>query len=543
MGNKPCHDEFKSVLPSESPAKVHASRVSDSQSNTDVCCRPSSHFQTTEKHPTANSVTKIPHISFKTIVPSHTLQQNFNENSKNDDPFLIPESVRRSQTLNAHVDVCSEILPSFLYVSNVHVAQDKTKLRSLGITHILNCCAEYKWEFNDIKLFETSDDAEFQMLELSLRDDATEDLTPFLPQVLVWIANLRQQLQSQEKTSQIKILLHCYQGVSRSCALAIAYLMLEQQMTYQEAASMVKRQRAISSPNAAFICQLLEWEKELQAMRIGGMEFQINRLYRLTPHSFYDPETLVLKQCYTASIQNEQNRVIVKTVEDEQQYLWSYGTFVYQNWNQVRIWHGSKCRIFEAVAKAIELARQLFQILTLAQSFDTAVKPRDIIVLTEGTDGLKGTEIDHFGYATELQWTHDLDPNWPQRFFLPTDAKATTSRLRTNQTNVIPIIQLYRYKGIDDQSIDVWEQLTNYDSEDLTSDCAFLLISTTSEDVGTKFVWIGISCLYSHDEIVQAAQKQLHCLVLEKQESLPSIQLEFQNNESETFWEVFEAGY
>ncbi|RLN50882.1 hypothetical protein BBJ29_001565 [Phytophthora kernoviae] len=96
----------------------------------------------------------------------------------------MPESVRKSRTLGAFADVCSEILPGFLYVSNIRVARDATKLRALGITHVINCCGElknYEDESCEPECSKPPGESECQVLKLLLRDDANEDLTPFLP--------------------------------------------------------------------------------------------------------------------------------------------------------------------------------------------------------------------------------------------------------------------------------------------------------------------------------------------------------------------------
>ncbi|KAG6955583.1 hypothetical protein JG687_00011112 [Phytophthora cactorum] len=88
---------------------------------------------------------------------------------------------------------------------------------------------------------------------------------------------------------------------------------------------------------------------------------------------------------------------------------------------------------------------------------------------------------------------------------------------------------------------DSWDQLANYDSEDLTPDSAFLLFSVKSQGLVEGYVWIGSSCSFTLDKVVQAAQKQIQSL--SERNSSPSLILEHQNQESDEFWELFEAGY
>jgi protein-tyrosine phosphatase len=53
-----------------------------------------------------------------------------------------------------------------------------------------------------------------------------------------------------------RILIHCSQGVSRSVALAISYLMWKQGRSYDEVFAEVKAARGVANPNIGFICQV-----------------------------------------------------------------------------------------------------------------------------------------------------------------------------------------------------------------------------------------------------------------------------------------------
>jgi hypothetical protein len=50
------------------------------------------------------------------------------------------------------------------------------------------------------------------------------------------------------------------QGVSRSAAVVIAYLIRNQGMSFEQAHSFLKRKRACIKPNSGFIKALQEWE-------------------------------------------------------------------------------------------------------------------------------------------------------------------------------------------------------------------------------------------------------------------------------------------
>ncbi len=60
-----------------------------------------------------------------------------------------------------------------------------------------------------------------------------------------------------------KILVYCTQGVSRSAAIVLAYLMWKNKWTYEESFAFVSKLRFIN-PNAGFIQQLKLFEKNLK---------------------------------------------------------------------------------------------------------------------------------------------------------------------------------------------------------------------------------------------------------------------------------------
>ncbi|KAJ8561591.1 hypothetical protein ON010_g8090 [Phytophthora cinnamomi] len=566
MGNGQSRDGFAGVLPSGSAAKVSGTSKSDPPRISEAWTAGST-AEDGVQQTGAESVANAPPVVGKIVPPGHALQLEektsrlslearevvhaFNKVKRvEEDRFVIPESVRKSRTLDAYVDVCSEILPGFLYVSNLQVARDSAKLRALGITHVVNCCGELKHYEDGVEQPAASRDSNFQVLKLLLRDDASEDLTPFLPQVMGYIAACRQSdppALSEKSDNECKVLVHCHQGVSRSCAFAIAYVMLEQGLSYHEAAAMVKRQRAISSPNAAFICQLLEWEKDLQAMKSRGnglAPFALNGLYRLAPHSSYDPECFVLKRCYdpsAGSARQRQNIAQVRTPGDERRLLWSHGTFVFESPSssiELIIWHGAKCVIPDALSIAKELASQLIQMQTLVQCPDSEAKQIQVIDVQEDTENHEGTDSDHFGYTAELQWSREPIPKMPV-MFLPTNGDTSNS-----DEPVPPQLYILEAVGEEDGCRDEWEQLTNYDSEDLTPGSAFLLCYIQPQGLIEGYVWLGANCSLTPEQVAIAAQKQIHSL-----QNLPalspsvSLVLERQSQESDAFWQLFEAGY
>ena len=60
------------------------------------------------------------------------------------------------------------------------------------------------------------------------------------------------------------VLVYCTDGVSRSAAVVIAYLMYSKRKSYSDAYSFVKLKRSVAKPNFGFVKQLLTFEQSLE---------------------------------------------------------------------------------------------------------------------------------------------------------------------------------------------------------------------------------------------------------------------------------------
>ncbi|OAJ37198.1 protein-tyrosine phosphatase [Batrachochytrium dendrobatidis JEL423] len=69
------------------------------------------------------------------------------------------------------------------------------------------------------------------------------------------------QVIQQARDSGQSVLVHCQQGVSRSAALVIAYVMKSQHMQFQDAYALVKECAPHISPNVNLVAQLVEFEQ------------------------------------------------------------------------------------------------------------------------------------------------------------------------------------------------------------------------------------------------------------------------------------------
>ncbi|CAI0443041.1 unnamed protein product [Linum tenue] len=170
---------------------------------------------------------------------------------------------------------CSKVA-AHVYLGGDAVAKDKEILKQNGITHVLNCvgfvCPEY---------FK----ADFAYRTLWLQDSPSEDITSILYDVFDYFEDVREH--------GGRVFVHCCQGVSRSTSLVIAYLMWREGQSFDDAFQYVKAARGIADPNMGFACQLLQCQKRVHAFPLSPSS--LLRMYRMAPHSPYDPLHLVPK--------------------------------------------------------------------------------------------------------------------------------------------------------------------------------------------------------------------------------------------------------
>ncbi|PHT48891.1 hypothetical protein CQW23_13099 [Capsicum baccatum] len=120
---------------------------------------------------------------------------------------------------------------------------------------------------------------------LWLRDSLSEDITSILHDVFDYFEDVREQ--------HGRVFAHCYQGVSRSTSLVIGYLMWREGQSFDDAFEYVKAARGIADPNIGFACQLLQCQKRVHALPLSPDS--LLRMYRVAPHSPYDPLHLTPK--------------------------------------------------------------------------------------------------------------------------------------------------------------------------------------------------------------------------------------------------------
>jgi protein tyrosine phosphatase (PTP) superfamily phosphohydrolase (DUF442 family) len=198
--------------------------------------------------------------------------------SDDDAIFRVAEIERKTEKLKRYDPICSKITDQ-LFLGSQTVSKDLEQLKKMGITHVLNCagsiCPVYYPN-------------EFMYRTLFLNDGVREDITCMFYDVIEWIENVI--------NSNGKVLVHCQQGVSRSSAMMIGYMMWKMGWEYDQTQAFVKERRPVSNPNTGFICQLLTLGQRLR----GNVPEA--RLLVIMPHSKQDASFLVAKNATKGSL-------------------------------------------------------------------------------------------------------------------------------------------------------------------------------------------------------------------------------------------------
>ncbi|XP_062918444.1 dual specificity protein phosphatase 8-like isoform X1 [Mobula hypostoma] len=140
----------------------------------------------------------------------------------------------------------TQILPCF-YLGSQSDVLNKDLMVQNRITHILNVSSNCpKPAFIP--------DSHF--LRIPVNDSYCDSLLPWLNKSVEFIDTVR--------SMQCRVLVHCLAGISRSAAIAIAYVMRTMDLSLDDAYRYVKDRRPTISPNFNFLGQLVEYEKAIQ---------------------------------------------------------------------------------------------------------------------------------------------------------------------------------------------------------------------------------------------------------------------------------------
>ncbi|XP_073675847.1 dual specificity protein phosphatase 26-like [Garra rufa] len=136
----------------------------------------------------------------------------------------------------------NEVWPN-LYIGNMDLAENCTKMRRHRFTHVVNCAHSSR------RGAEIYDGMGITYMGINAQDTVIYDMSVKFNKAADFIHTALE--------GGGKVLVHCQLGVSRSATIVLAYLMLKQNMTLVEAIQKVKEGRGVF-PNRGFLRQLID---------------------------------------------------------------------------------------------------------------------------------------------------------------------------------------------------------------------------------------------------------------------------------------------
>jgi protein-tyrosine phosphatase len=144
----------------------------------------------------------------------------------------------------------SEIVEG-LFIGDVYAAigdyrtLEEDVLDILKIDVVISALTEDEYEDHMVR---SADFIGRQWHRFIIEDDEDENITAYCHTVHAIISRALQKKKN--------VMVHCKAGMSRSAALVIAYLMIENKWQYEDAYEYVKKKRPIIAPNEGFVRQL-----------------------------------------------------------------------------------------------------------------------------------------------------------------------------------------------------------------------------------------------------------------------------------------------
>eukprot|EP00042_Codosiga_hollandica_P044299 m.432888 g.432888 ORF g.432888 m.432888 type:complete len:381 (-) comp56757_c0_seq4:2781-3923(-) len=141
----------------------------------------------------------------------------------------------------------SEIEEGFLFLGSFATASNRSALRALNVTYILNATDDCDMPF--------AHDPELHYLQSVLEDDPQQEIAPLFPQVLEFLRTA--------KAANARVLIHCKMGMSRSASFVVLWLMHSHRISLKKAVDWCRECRPFINPNPGFLFQLGRHEMDL----------------------------------------------------------------------------------------------------------------------------------------------------------------------------------------------------------------------------------------------------------------------------------------
>jgi protein-tyrosine phosphatase len=159
----------------------------------------------------------------------------------------LPSCFHETAPPFVYCDVPSPIVPGLL-LGNVSGSQNRAVLSAAGVTHVVRAIDALGQAMPPFP-------EELNYLSIDCLDTDEQNMRQFFERSNAFIAAARRE--------GGVVLVHCRQGKSRSATLVIAFLMMSQGWSFEEAKTFVKSRRNIAGPNPSFCMQLRLYANEL----------------------------------------------------------------------------------------------------------------------------------------------------------------------------------------------------------------------------------------------------------------------------------------
>jgi len=172
--------------------------------------------------------------------------------------IMYKATKRKYTTNNPYLANFSEIIPEFLYISNIMLLQHKKFVFCAQVKYILSIVSLEVYNSIQAEI-----DDSIVVKHIPLEDMSEADISTYFNEAHEFIEEAR--------VKHSKVLVHCEGGISRSPTIVIAYLMKYHNMPLKEALLHVSSRRPIISPNMGFMNELRKYEACLQQERLAAV--------------------------------------------------------------------------------------------------------------------------------------------------------------------------------------------------------------------------------------------------------------------------------
>ncbi|EDW56091.1 GM22933 [Drosophila sechellia] len=176
-------------------------------------------------------------------------------------PSRALPGLRRAECAIHDVD-CDEVYPG-IYIGDAAAAKNKTYLRLMGITHVLNAAEGCRYGQVDTGHSYYRDMPSIRYMGFPMVDAPTTDISRYFYVASKFIDSAISSGGDQDLLSMARSLVHCLVGMSRSATCVLAYLMICRKMSAVDAIRTVRMRRDIR-PNDGFLQQLADLDMELK---------------------------------------------------------------------------------------------------------------------------------------------------------------------------------------------------------------------------------------------------------------------------------------